>query len=178
MQWTIHQIDQQYENGQLVPTTAHWRCSHTEGEFGGTVYSTASVRGLTDLKLDSVLSHLWANGVDKQATEQACQAQLEHQRTQASIEKIEQMQSDDVPDVKYQGVEFQGVMCSATKEDQTGLIAVLMAYQLQGAKFQPTEYKFVNGSSLVLDRSNIQAFIQKWMPFRQGFFKPVPAAAP
>jgi hypothetical protein len=76
------------------------------------------------------------------------------------------------PDPKLVGIEFEGVMCSATREDQNGLVAVLTAYQLQGAAFQPTRFEFANGNSLVINKTNIQAFISVWMPFRQSFFLP------
>jgi len=49
------------------------------------------------------------------------------------------------PDPKLVGIEFQGVMCSATLYDQNGLLAILTAYQLQGAAFQPTRFEFANG---------------------------------
>jgi hypothetical protein len=74
------------------------------------------------------------------------------------------------PDPKLVGIEFEGVMCSATKSDQDGLVAVLVAYQLQGANFHPTKFEFANGNSLVITRENIQSFISIWMPFRQSFF--------
>lgn len=76
------------------------------------------------------------------------------------------------PDPKVVGVAFNGVMCSATKDDQNGLVAVLLAYQLQGQNFAPTEFLFSNGSKLVLTAQNMQSFIAVWMPFRQSFFKP------
>ena len=75
-------------------------------------------------------------------------------------------------DPKLTGIEFDGVMCSATRDDQNGIIAVVMAYQLQGDKFQPTEFYFVNGSKVLLTTKNIQQFLSVWMPFRQSFFKP------
>lgn len=74
------------------------------------------------------------------------------------------------PSLKMIGVEFEGVMCSATKDDQTGLMAVLLATQMQGATFRPTRYDFANGNALVLTKENIAAFTAVWMPFRQGFF--------
>lgn len=74
-------------------------------------------------------------------------------------------------DPKLVGVEFDGVMCSATKEDQDGLIAVLTAYQLQGNEFKPTRFVFANGSNLVLSLENLKQFIGVWMPFRQSFFE-------
>jgi hypothetical protein len=76
------------------------------------------------------------------------------------------------PDPKLVGIEFEGVMCSASMYDQNGLLAILAAYQLQGANFQPTSFEFANGNSLVITKDNIQAFIAVWMPFRQSFFLP------
>jgi hypothetical protein len=74
------------------------------------------------------------------------------------------------PDPKLVGVEFQGVMCSATAEDQHGLAAVLLAIQLQGQDFQPTRFYFANGNTLIITLSNWQAFAATWLPFRQSFF--------
>lgn len=73
---------------------------------------------------------------------------------------------------KLVGIEFQGIWCSATKEDQDGLLAVLVAYQLQGELFQETEYRFINGNTLKINKQNISDFIAVWMPFRQSFFIP------
>jgi hypothetical protein len=71
---------------------------------------------------------------------------------------------------KLVGIEFEGIMCSATKEDQSGLLAVYMAYQIQGDSFEPTVYEFENKNTLILTKNNIQDFIDIWMPFRQSFF--------
>lgn len=76
------------------------------------------------------------------------------------------------PDLKMEGVEFEGVMCSATREDQNGLLAVLTAFQLQGKDFKPTKFYFANGATLELTKTNVQPFMAVWLPFRQGFFKP------
>lgn len=74
------------------------------------------------------------------------------------------------PDAKLIGVEFEGVMCSATAQDQAGLAAVLLAIQLQGPAFQPTRFYFDNGSTLIITLENWQAFAAVWLPFRQSFF--------
>ena len=74
------------------------------------------------------------------------------------------------PDPKLVGIEFEGVMCSATADDQAGLAAVLLAIQLQGAAFQPTRFYFSNGNILVISLANYQAFTGVWLPFRQSFF--------
>ena len=73
-------------------------------------------------------------------------------------------------DPKLIGIEFDGVMCSATADDQAGLAAVLLAIQLQGAAFQPTRFYFSNGNILVISLANYQAFTGVWLPFRQSFF--------
>lgn len=75
-------------------------------------------------------------------------------------------------DPKLTGVEFNGVLCSATSKDQNGVTAVLVAQQLQGQNFEPTEFEFENGNKLVLTSQNIQNFMAAWLPFRQSFFKP------
>jgi hypothetical protein len=76
------------------------------------------------------------------------------------------------PDPKLTGIEFEGVMCSATADDQNGLAAVLLAIQMQGSAFQPTRFFFANGNTLVISLENYQAFAAVWLPFRQSFFQP------
>jgi hypothetical protein len=73
-------------------------------------------------------------------------------------------------DPKLIGVEFDGVMCSATAQDQNGLAAVFLAIQLQGANFQPTRFEFDNGATLIVTLANWQQFAAVWLPFRQSFF--------
>lgn len=79
---------------------------------------------------------------------------------------------EPTPDPKMVGIEFEGVMCSATRDDQNGLVAVIIAHQLQKAAFQPTVFQFVNGNSLLMTYENLPKFLAVWMPFRQSFFKP------
>lgn len=71
---------------------------------------------------------------------------------------------------KLTGVEFDGVMCSATSQDQAGLTAVLLMIQMQGAEFKPTRFEFENGSRLVISLANYRAFAEVWSAFRQSFF--------
>lgn len=75
------------------------------------------------------------------------------------------------PDPKFVGIDFKGTLCSATRDDQNGLMAVLVSYQMLKDKFQPTKFYFANGNTITLNLSNIQEFIAIWMPFRQSFFK-------
>ena len=64
-----------------------WRCSGTEDNFSGTVYSTctlpaadpASFVPYNQLTQDQVLGWIWANGVDKAATEAAVEQQIQAQ---------------------------------------------------------------------------------------------------
>jgi len=76
-----------------------------------------------------------------------------------------------IPDPKLLGVEFEGIMCSATKDDQDGISAVVVAYQMQQSSFQPTIFNFANGNKLLISSENLSAFLQVWIPFRQSFFK-------
>ena len=87
-------------------------------------------------------------------------------------EEIAALPPPSTPDPKLVGVEFDGVMCSATSADQNGLVAIMMAIQLQGEAFQPTRFEFDNGNTLVITLQNYQAFMAVWMPFRQSFFSP------
>ena len=75
------------------------------------------------------------------------------------------------PDIKMIGVDFDGVMCSATRDDQNGLIAVITAWQIANTAFKPTKFYFSNGNTLTITKDNIQAFIGVWMPFRQSFYE-------
>ena len=68
---------------------------------------------------------------------------------------------------KLNGIEFNGVMCSATKEDQWGLASIKF-YVVNG---QSINFEFENGTSLLLTPDNIEYFEALWFPFRLGFFK-------
>lgn len=65
------------------------------------------------------------------------------------------------------GVEFNGVMCSAFKEDQWGL-ASIKDFVLAG---NDVVYEFENGNTLELTSSNIAAFEAVWVPYRQSCLK-------
>lgn len=69
-------------------------------------------------------------------------------------------------DPKLVGVEFEGVMCSATKEDMWGLSAVALWVQAGNS----TTFEFSNGNTLVLTPDNYQEFVQVWGSFRASFF--------
>lgn len=65
------------------------------------------------------------------------------------------------------GVDFNGVMCSAFKEDQWGL-ASIKDFVLAG---NDVVYEFENGNTLELTSSNIAAFEAVWVPYRQSCLK-------
>ena len=82
--WTISQLDRNTANGFV--TTAHWQATAVNGEHTASIYSTCSWADGTvntpyaDLTQATVLGWVWANGVDKQATEDALAAQIALQK--------------------------------------------------------------------------------------------------
>ena len=77
------------------------------------------------------------------------------------------------------GIEFQGVMCSATGDDQSGLSAVFLKHALAkmvGQTFPDVHFRFENGNRLTLNANNIDALDAVWTPFRLSFFPPDAAA--
>ena len=85
----VSQLDclPQSAEGADYVVTAHWQCNGVDGDYSGSVYSTCSfpvVQGesfvpYADLTLDTVLGWIWANGVDKAATEAAVEQQIQNQ---------------------------------------------------------------------------------------------------
>jgi len=82
--WTISQLDRNTANGFV--TTAHWQATAVDGDYSASIYSTCSWADGTvntpyaDLTQATVLGWVWANGVDKQATEDALAAQIALQK--------------------------------------------------------------------------------------------------
>jgi hypothetical protein len=80
---------------RTTPTTATppeyviscgWRCTGTDGQYTGTVYSSCSFTQesdtftpYADLTQDQVLGWVWSSGVNKDATEAAVAGQIEAQ---------------------------------------------------------------------------------------------------
>ena len=89
--WKISQLNcyPQADGQTDVVFVVHWTCSGTDGTYNGSVYSTCSVTYVAgtpytpyaDLTQDIVLGWIWANGVDKAATEAAVQTQIDNQIT-------------------------------------------------------------------------------------------------
>jgi hypothetical protein len=76
-------------------------------------------------------------------------------------------------DPKLVGTLINGVMCSATRDDQNGLTAVAMGITLaraSGKTFPDTVFQFSNGNTMVITDANFDAAYSKWVPFRQSFF--------
>ena len=92
-------------------------------------------------------------------TEESKKAQLRAE----SNKKIEELRQQTM----MTGVDFEGVMCSAFKEDQWGL-ASIKEFVLAG---NDVVYEFENGNTLELTSSNIAAFKAVWIPFRQSCLK-------
>ena len=78
--WSIVNLDRNTSDGFV--TTAHWTATAVDGEHTASIYSTCSWADGTvntpydQLTQEIVLGWVWANGVDKQATEDALAAQI------------------------------------------------------------------------------------------------------
>jgi hypothetical protein len=90
------------------------------------------------------------------------------EKDKAKAEKDKANKKSEDRKLKQQGVKVFDVMCSATSEDQSGLLAVQAWLSSGGA---PTVFRFANGNELELTADNYQEFAAIWMPFRQSFFK-------
>jgi len=86
--WTITAMDcSTTEQNPDTVIVCHWTCAGTDGTYNASVYSTCSVPAPSgsaftpydQLTQDQVLGWIWANGVDKAATEAAVQQQLNNQ---------------------------------------------------------------------------------------------------
>lgn len=69
-----------------VVFTVHWTCAGVQEGYNGSVYSTTGVPApegdftpYDQLTQEQVLGWVWANGVDKAATEAAVQQQIDNQ---------------------------------------------------------------------------------------------------
>jgi hypothetical protein len=82
--WKISQTDYDIATGFIF--CAHWTCTATDGAYTASVYSTCSFAAATpsvpyaSVTEQDVLNWIWANGVDKAATEASLQSQLELQK--------------------------------------------------------------------------------------------------
>ena len=94
--WTIDWCETTPDNADPAKAVLQvgWRCSGTEDNFSGSVYSTctlpaadpASFTPYADLTQDQVLGWIWANGVNQAATEAAVAQQIEMQKNPPTIQ--------------------------------------------------------------------------------------------
>lgn len=82
--WKITSLDRKTSDGFV--TTAHWTATAVDGEHTASIYSTCSWADGTpaipyaNLTEATVLGWIWANGVDKTATEAALTAQIANKK--------------------------------------------------------------------------------------------------
>jgi hypothetical protein len=82
--WTVTQTD--YETATGFISCAHWTASAVDGDYTASIYSTSSWASGTptipyaQVTMAEVLDWVWANGVDKQATEDALAANIALQK--------------------------------------------------------------------------------------------------
>ena len=82
--WTISTLDREVSNGFV--TCAHWQATAVDGDYSASIYSTSSWASGTptipyaSVTMAEVLDWVWANGVDKSATETALAAQIALQK--------------------------------------------------------------------------------------------------
>ena len=85
--WTVTSMDcypQEGGNTDVV-FTVHWTCSGEDGIYSGSVYGASAVpvpsgtfTPYAQLTQDQVLGWIWANGVDKTATQVAVEQQIQN----------------------------------------------------------------------------------------------------
>jgi hypothetical protein len=82
--WSVPVTDYLVADGFI--TTAHWTATAVDGDYTASIYSTASWQAGTptipyaSVTEAEVLNWVWANGVDKQATEDALAANIALQK--------------------------------------------------------------------------------------------------
>jgi hypothetical protein len=79
--WAILNLDRRTSDGFIQ--VAHWQCTGVDGDLSSSVYATVSFEdGAPSIPYDQVtkaevLSWIWANGVDKEATEASIAQRIE-----------------------------------------------------------------------------------------------------
>ena len=85
--WSITQLDRLASDGGVI--VAHWTVTSVDGAYSASAYSTASFTPdpdapdfipYDDLTEEDVLTWVWADGVDKDATEASLAAQIAEQQ--------------------------------------------------------------------------------------------------
>lgn len=83
IKWSIVNMERDTATGFV--RVGHWICSGQDGDFSGSVYASCGFEGELSVPYEqlteaTVLSWVWASGVDKEATEAAVAAQIEAQK--------------------------------------------------------------------------------------------------
>jgi len=87
--WKITQLDRLTSDGFI--TTAHWTATAVDGDYTASVYSTCGFATAepsipyANVTEAEVLTWIWANGVDKDATEASLAAQIESQKNPTTV---------------------------------------------------------------------------------------------
>jgi hypothetical protein len=91
-QWTISTMERDVATGYV--NCAHWQATAVDGDYTASIYSTCSWADGTptiayaDLTQETVLGWVWANGVDKQATEDALAANIALQKNPVQAQGV------------------------------------------------------------------------------------------
>jgi len=82
--WTISTLERELSDGGVI--VAHWRCTASDGDYSASSYGTCGFTpdasapnfvAYDSLTEATVLGWVWADGVDKDATEEALAAKIE-----------------------------------------------------------------------------------------------------
>jgi hypothetical protein len=82
--WNVSETNYETANGFII--TAHWQYTAVDGDYTASTYSTSSWAAGTptipyaEVTMAEVLNWIWANGVDKDATEESLAGQIEAQK--------------------------------------------------------------------------------------------------
>lgn len=86
--WKINQLDRQTSDGFI--TTAHWTATSVDGNYTAYAYGTCGFATAeptipyASVTEAEVLDWVWANGVDKEATETSLATQIEAKKNPVS----------------------------------------------------------------------------------------------
>ena len=127
------------------------------------IFNETLMASVIEQKEVSVGDHFYKNkNVGKQPSS------FHHLQGGEWIHDVEAQKTFDSAAKKLIGFDYEGVMCSATAEDQHGLTDILVG--MQSGLIKETPFIFENGSVLVLNPETIQPFAAAWGKFRQSFF--------
>ena len=79
--WSVLNTDRKVPSGYIF--CVHWQCTGADGDITSSVYATVSFEDGTpvipydDVTQEEVLNWIWANGVDKDATEASIAERIE-----------------------------------------------------------------------------------------------------